>query len=64
MNGTNLDINIKASRKVTDFAVDAGAEILATACPTCKFSFQRHENKYDQLQVMDVVELIAMAVEK
>jgi Fe-S oxidoreductase len=59
---TNLELVIEASKTVIGLAKDVNAEILVTACPTCKTSFNRHTYKLDDLKTMDLVELIAMAL--
>jgi Fe-S oxidoreductase len=40
---------------------DLSAEVLITACPTCKQSFTRHTNQSDSIETMDIVELVAVA---
>ena len=62
LNATNLPISIKASREVTELAVAVDANALVTACPTCKFNFKRHESRYEDFVVLDLVELAAMAL--
>ena len=64
LNATNLPISIKASRSVTELALDAEANTLVTACPTCKFNFKRHESRYEDFAVLDLVELAAMALKR
>jgi len=53
---------IAAGIKALDLALAAGAEILATACATCKQSFLRHTSHLNELEILDVVELIARAL--
>ncbi len=39
-----------------------GADILVTACPTCKNSFVRHTYRDDALETLDIMELAAIAL--
>ena len=58
----NKDINVER----TEEAVDTGASIVATGCPFCNTMMTdgvKHEEKEDQVQVMDVAEMIANASE-
>ena len=58
----NKDINVER----TEEAVDTGASIVATGCPFCNTMMtdgMKHEEKEDQVQVMDVAEMIANASE-
>ncbi|MCC6147070.1 MAG: (Fe-S)-binding protein [Anaerolineaceae bacterium] len=59
---TNLELVIKASKTVVNLAQDVSAEVLVTACPTCKTSFHRQTYKLDDLKTMDLIELVAMAL--
>jgi Fe-S oxidoreductase len=45
-----------------DLAQAVSAELLVTACPTCKTSFTRHTYKLDDLETVDITELVAMAL--
>lgn len=62
LGATNLGLVIETSKTVIGLAQDVSADILVTACPTCKTSFQRHTNRRDDLDTVDVVELVAMAL--
>lgn len=61
----NLSIDI-ACRRASE-AIDMGAEVIVSACPTCKSSFQqsaarlRRERK-GRIQVMDITEIVAEAL--
>jgi Fe-S oxidoreductase len=46
-------------------ALDAGAEILATACPFCLLTLDeavKHLNVEDKLRVLDIAEIAAQAL--
>jgi Fe-S oxidoreductase len=59
---TNLNLMLKAGQTVVDLALDVSAEILITACPTCKTSFSCHTDRPDGLETLDITELVAMAL--
>jgi Fe-S oxidoreductase len=59
---TNLNLMLKAGQTVVDLAQDVSAEILVTACPTCKTSFSCHTDRPDGLKTLDITELVAMAL--
>ena len=61
LGATNLPLVIEASKKVVRMAENASADVLATACPTCKQAFTRHTNRRD-IETLDVVELLAQAI--
>ncbi len=58
---TNLPLVIEASKSVIHMAEDLSADVLITACPTCKQSFSRHTRKSDSIETLDIVELVAIA---
>ncbi|MEI8133401.1 MAG: (Fe-S)-binding protein, partial [Leptolinea sp.] len=62
LTATNLELVIEASKTVVELAQDVNAEVLVTACPTCKTSFNRHTYKLDNIKTMDLIELVAMAL--
>ena len=47
---------------VEGLAQEISAELLVTACPTCKTSFERHTYKLDSLETVDITELVAQAL--
>jgi len=56
------DINVERTQE----AVDTGASIVATGCPFCNTMMTdgvKHEEKEENVQVMDVAEMIANASE-
>ena len=56
------DINVERTQE----AVDTGASIVATGCPFCNTMITdgvKHEEKEENVQVMDVAEMIANASE-
>lgn len=56
------DINVERTQE----AVDTGASILATGCPFCNTMMTdgvKHQEKEENVQVMDVAEMIANASE-
>ncbi|NPV74947.1 MAG: (Fe-S)-binding protein [Anaerolineae bacterium] len=59
---TNLALVIEASKTVVGMARNVNAEVLVTACPTCKTSFNRQTYKLDDLKTMDLIELVALAL--
>jgi heterodisulfide reductase subunit D len=59
---TYLEFVVKASKTVVQLAQDVSAEVLVTACPTCKTSFDRHTSWLDNLDTMDIAELVALAL--
>ncbi|MGQ9676155.1 MAG: (Fe-S)-binding protein [Chloroflexota bacterium] len=61
LNATNLPLAIEASKSTVRMADDVQAELLVTACPTCKRSFLRHIGQRDGLDALDLVELVALA---
>jgi len=63
MGGLDLRIAVEAGRKVVAMAQAAGADHLVTACPTCKGSFARHTAASEGLEVWDVAEALAAALE-
>jgi heterodisulfide reductase subunit D len=62
LGATNLGLVVEASREVVDMAGRTGADILVTACPTCKNSFVRHTYRDDALETLDIMELAVMAL--
>jgi len=62
LEATNPALVIEASKSVIKMARDVSAEILITACPTCKHSFWRHTYQDDGLETRDIVELVAVAL--
>lgn len=58
---TNLPLVVEASKSVLKMAEDVSAEILLTACPTCKQSFSRHTLREEGMETLDIVEVVAMA---
>jgi len=62
LEATNPGLVIEASKGVIQMARDVAAEVLVTACPTCKHSFWRHTYRDDGLETRDVVELMAVAL--
>jgi len=62
LEATNPTLVMEASKSVIGMARDVSAEILITACPTCKHSFWRHTYQDDGLQTRDIVELVALAL--
>ena len=62
--GTNVEERL-AHQRVRD-AVDLGAEVLAVACPFCLLTLEdavKILGLEDQLQVMDIMELVGLAIE-
>jgi Fe-S oxidoreductase len=60
--GTNIDERL-AHQRVRD-SIDMGAEVLAVACPFCLLTLEdavKILGVEDQLQVMDIMELVALA---
>jgi Fe-S oxidoreductase len=64
LGATNLNLVLEASKEVVNMAVNVGADILVTACPTCKTSFVRHTYRDDQLETLDILELVSLALGK
>jgi Fe-S oxidoreductase len=62
LEATNPALVMEASQGVIGMARDVAAEVLITACPTCKHSFWRHTYQDDGLETRDVVELVALAM--
>jgi len=62
LEATNFELVIKASQTVVGLAQEVSAELLVTACPTCKTSFERHTYKLDSLETVDITELVAQAL--
>jgi len=61
--GTNIDERL-AHQRVRD-SVDMGAEVLAVSCPFCLLTLEdavKILGLEDQLQVMDIMELVALAI--
>jgi len=58
---THPETAIKIAERVVEEAFRTGAEIMVTACPTCKLSFQRPA-KTKKLEVKDIAEIIADAI--
>jgi Fe-S oxidoreductase len=53
-----------AETRVKD-AVEAGAEILATACPYCLLTFEdavKTTGSEGKIQIMDIAELLTLAI--
>jgi glycolate oxidase len=59
---TNLNLMLKAGQTVVSHALNVSAEMLVTACPTCKTSFSCHTNQREDLKTVDLTELVAMAL--
>jgi Fe-S oxidoreductase len=59
---TNLNLMLKAGQRVVNNALDVSAEVLVTACPTCKTSFNWHTSQRQDLKTLDIAELVAMAL--
>jgi Fe-S oxidoreductase len=59
---TNPNMMLEAGKTVIDLARDVSAEILVTACPTCKTSFSCHTERQDGLKTLDITELVALAI--
>jgi Fe-S oxidoreductase len=62
--GTNLQERL-AGRRVVE-ALETGAEVLAVACPFCLLTLEdavKVAGLDDRLQVMDIMELVAMSME-
>ena len=62
LGATNLALVIEASKEVVQMAGNTAADILVTACPTCKTSFARHTYRDDTLETLDIMELVSMAL--
>jgi len=63
LEGTNIEERL-AHQRVQE-AIDTGAEILATACPFCVLTLEdavKIRGLEDQIQVMDIMELVAQAM--
>ncbi|MGC8838407.1 MAG: (Fe-S)-binding protein [Anaerolineae bacterium] len=63
MGGLDLRVAVEAGKKVVALAQAAGADHLVTACPTCKGSFARHTAASEGLEVWDVAEALAAALQ-
>jgi Fe-S oxidoreductase len=64
LEGTNPAVRL-AQMRVKE-ALEAGAQVLATACPFCLLTLDeavKHLNAEDRLQVLDIAELAAQALE-
>jgi Fe-S oxidoreductase len=59
---TNLPLVIEASKYGVTLAGDVSAQVLVTACPTCKQTFSRHTGRRDDMETRDVAELVAMSL--
>jgi Fe-S oxidoreductase len=59
---TNLGLSVDIARQALRPVVETGAEILVTACPTCKKSFKRLTERLDDLRTMDILELASTAL--
>jgi Fe-S oxidoreductase len=63
LEGTNPSVRL-AQMRVKE-ALEAGAQVLATACPFCLLTLDeavKHLNAQDRLQVLDIAELAAQAL--
>jgi Fe-S oxidoreductase len=63
LEGTNPSVRL-AQMRVKE-ALEAGAQVLATACPFCLLTLDeavKHLNAEDRLQVLDIAELAAQAI--
>jgi Fe-S oxidoreductase len=64
LEGTNPSVRL-AQMRVKE-ALEAGAQVLATACPFCLLTLDeavKHLNAEDRIQVLDVAELAAQALQ-
>jgi Fe-S oxidoreductase len=64
LEGTNPSVRL-AQMRVKE-ALEVGAQVLATACPFCLLTLDeavKHLNAEDRLQVLDVAELAAQALQ-
>jgi len=59
---THPETAIKIAERVVDEAIRTSAEILVTACPTCKLSFMRPAETKKELVVRDIAEIVADAI--
>ena len=59
---TNLGLSVDIARQALKPVVETGAEILVTACPTCKKSFNRLTERLDGLRTMDILELVSTSL--
>jgi glycolate oxidase len=63
----NVEKSLEVASKRVAAAADAGAEVIVSACPSCKGSLQvaaakgRKEGKW-KIRVMDMTELVAQAM--
>ncbi len=62
LEATNFELVVKASQTVVGLAQAVSAQLLVTACPTCKTSFERHTYKLDSLETLDITQLVALAL--
>jgi len=53
---TNINIALGAGNNTGKVILETGAQILVTACPSCKQSLQKH---VPGMEVLDIAELIA-----
>lgn len=63
LEGTNIEERL-AHQRVQE-AIDAGAEVLATACPFCVLTLEdavKIRGLEDQIQVLDIMELVAQVL--
>jgi len=59
---TNPGLVVEASRKVVGLAQDIQAEVLVTACATCKKTFLRHTKALGAPMTIDIAELALSAL--
>lgn len=65
----DVEKSLEVASKRVGAAVNAGAEVIVSACPSCKGSLQvaaakgRKEGKW-KIRVMDITELVAQAMSR
>ena len=62
LGATNLGLVVEASKEVVQMAGNIDAEVLVTACPTCKTSFVRHTYRDEKMDTLDIMELVFLAL--
>ncbi|MBM4430400.1 MAG: (Fe-S)-binding protein [Chloroflexi bacterium] len=59
---TNLGLSVDIARQALRPVVETRAEVLVTACPTCKKSFKRLTERLDNLRTTDILELVSTSL--